>query len=397
MPANPYVLPEIAEARGLKARLARRFTWMHDLVGQGLARRGVPPRLLAFRYRQHVPAAKAASQVNEVHGGMVHRAPLPAGFRDRDALPGDPGWWGFAFRDVPARAAGPTRILSIPDARVIALRGGPAGDFTPAVLDASGRSLDLREIRHRPFHAGLDRHAADLEMDEATWVAERVFDNYSHWFTAHLPKLVMLQSQGALTNLVLPAGRPGWMDESLARIGVGPGDFAELPVPGVLSAKRLRIVENDRFRPELLCAAREAVAQTAATRDVRVFVSRKHARGRKLSNEAELESMIAAAGFTPVEMETLSLGEQITLMARCEAILAPHGAGLTNMLFCAAGTRIVEIADPAYPNPNFYAMAAALGHDYRYVQASGVGTGHPLRQDLEVDPEVLRLALEALE
>src|SRR5690606_1281491 len=61
-------------------------------------------------------------------------------------------------------------------------------------------------------------------------------------------------------------------------------------------------------------------------------------------------------------------------------------AGLTNMLLCPAGARIVEMADLSFPNPNFYAMASALGHRYWIIEAEAVGAGHPLRRDMRVDP-----------
>ncbi len=95
-------------------------------------------------------------------------------------------------------------------------------------------------------------------------------------------------------------------------------------------------------------------------------------------------------------MEELSLSEQIDLMARTETLLAPHGAGRNNMLICPPGARIAEIADPAYPNPNFYAMAAALGHEYHYLRARREGERHPLRQDLRLAADELKAFLERL-
>ncbi|WP_299652307.1 glycosyltransferase family 61 protein [uncultured Jannaschia sp.] len=384
-----YVSPAEAEITGLRGRAGRRLRWWRDRWGSQAAQAGLPPAVLGGRYRRHVPAAEAAV-AETVHPATTVRGDLPLG-RAASDLSADPGWFGFAFRDVPARLAGPTRLLRIAEARVLAGET-PAGDFAPAILDGAGRSLDLREIRHRPFHAPLARRAPDMHRRRAVWIAERVFDNYAHWFTAHLGKLVLLRDRGLLGDLVLPADRPAWLDASLARIGIRPA--AELPRGAVLAAGELLVVECDRFRPELLRAARAAATDSPAA-DRNIFVSRRSARGRSLLGEEALQPLLHARGFEVVEMERLGFDEQVALMARTRLLLAPHGAGLANMLFCAPGTTIVEIADPGYPNPNFYAMAAALGHRYGYVAARGMGAGHPLRRDLAVDPEAVAAALDA--
>ncbi len=146
------------------------------------------------------------------------------------------------------------------------------GDYVPAVLDAAGPGVDLREIVFQPIHAALASRTPDIVMDKAVWVAERVFHNYAHWFNAHVPKLVMLRDDGALADAELPA----WVDESLAQIEID--TFRELPTPGVLVARELTLVESDWFRPELLQAGRDAMATTGARADKRVFVSRRNAR-----------------------------------------------------------------------------------------------------------------------
>ena len=51
------------------------------------------------------------------------------------------------------------------------------------------------------------------------------------------------------------------------------------------------------------------------------------------------------------------------------------------------------MADLSFPNPNFYALAAALGHRYWIVSAESVGTGHPLDKDLQVDPDAVSAIL----
>jgi capsular polysaccharide biosynthesis protein len=158
---------------------------------------------------------------------------------------------------------------------------------------------------------------------------------------------------------------------------------------------RLTLLETDRFRPELIRSVRDGFARPGAARR-RVFVTRRSARGRRLREEEALLAALAPRGFEAVAMETLTFDQQVSLMGETEAIVAPHGAGLTNMIFCPPGATVVEIADADYPNPNFYALAAALVHDYRIVGARGIGSGHALDRDLSVDPDHVVAALGAL-
>jgi capsular polysaccharide biosynthesis protein len=189
------------------------------------------------------------------------------------------------------------------------------------------------------------------------------------------------------------------MDASLRMLGLKPDAFASFDPERPLEVERLTVVGTDRFRPELLQAVRAAMPQpqpqAPATR--KVFVSRAKARGRHLVGEQALWPALQRRGFERVCMEDLAFEAQVRLMQQTRVLLAPHGAGLTNMLFCPSAAEVLEIADPGYPNPNFYAMAAALGHGYWLIEGRGVGEGHALQRDLEVAPEAVRAALDRLE
>jgi capsular polysaccharide biosynthesis protein len=141
---------------------------------------------------------------------------------------------------------------------------------------------------------------------------------------------------------------------------------------------------------------RDALApSTSVDADARVFISRAGSKGRQLVGEDKLLPILARYGFEIVQMEELSWSEQLALMQRTKVLVGPHGAGLTNMMFCPPGATIIEIADPLYPNPNFYALACAMAHAYGLVPARSVGeNGHRLYRDLELDPSLLETTLE---
>jgi capsular polysaccharide biosynthesis protein len=81
-------------------------------------------------------------------------------------------------------------------------------------------------------------------------------------------------------------------------------------------------------------------------------------------------------------------------MQQAEIVVAPHGAAITNVIFCSPGTHVVEIADLSFPNPNFYALCSAMGHHYWILDAEGVGEMHPLEKDLRIDPSVVKETIE---
>lgn len=366
---------------------------------------GVPSRWLGYRWvrqetlREHMTRRGRHDRIEVVHPPEVAHHPLPCNVASRDDLPDDAGWWGYSFRDVPERVSGETLLASVGDCRVVCYRDPTMGDdFYPALLTSDDRALQLRELRFRPRHAEVLRSSGPpVQLDHATWIIERVYHNHSHWLTAHLPKLLLLQQRGELDDVLLPPERTPTMDGSLRMLGLEPDDFPSFDPTRPLQVGSLTVLETDRFRPELLRLVQQAfgrIAVGAPPASRRIYVSRLGATRRRLVNEEEIWPSLEDAGFERVLMEALSFEEQVKLMRSTSVLVAPHGAGLTNMLFCRAGVDVVEIADLSFPNPNFYAVASAVGHRYWLIGAEGLGDQHPLERDLRVDPDALQRVLD---
>lgn len=390
----------------------------HQGAGQGRLRRamiatceravahGAPPAWFGWRRVREESlddyfARGGAGRLDTIHPEMRTTNPLPMNVADTGELPDDPDWFGFSFRDVPQRRSGRTALATLPDASVVTFNDAERNHFWPALLTRDATSLHLREMRFRPGHgSALRTMPPPVRIDRATWILERVYDNHSHWLTAHLPKLCLLKRRGGLGDVILPARRNAVIDASLRMLGIDPARHHVHDPARPLRADELTVLETDRFRPELLRPVRDALgAGGGAAPWRRVFISRARAAIRKLANEDEIAPLLTRAGFEAVHMEDLSFDEQIRLMGETRVLLAPHGAGLTNMMFCPEGAHIVEMADISYPNPNFYALAAAMGHHYWLVRARFVpdDARHRLRRDLTVDPARVREILKALE
>ena len=96
----------------------------------------------------------------------------------------------------------------------------------------------------------------------------------------------------------------------------------------------------------------------------RIYVSRANASGRKIANEEEILPILTSRGFVCSELEEISLSAQIELFSKAEAVVAPHGAGLTNLVWCAPHTKVLEIFSPLYVNFCYWAIASVTQADY---------------------------------
>jgi hypothetical protein len=78
-----------------------------------------------------------------------------------------------------------------------------------------------------------------------------------------------------------------------------------------------------------------------ATPNRKIFITRTDALTRQLVNQDEL--LLALAGFEPVELSRYTVKEQMEIFDSASHVVATHGAGLTNLLWCQHGTKIIEI------------------------------------------------------
>jgi capsular polysaccharide biosynthesis protein len=108
-----------------------------------------------------------------------------------------------------------------------------------------------------------------------------------------------------------------------------------------------------------------------------VYVSRA-ADSRALHEEVEVERWLEGMGYAVLRGDSIPpWADQIRLFRDAGIVVGPHGAGLSNMIFCRPGTLIVELLSAGGDRPScFELLAETCGHRYRGVM---VGTEqHPL-------------------
>jgi capsular polysaccharide biosynthesis protein len=126
-----------------------------------------------------------------------------------------------------------------------------------------------------------------------------------------------------------------------------------------------------------------------------IFISRRKALGRRIFNEDEVIAALTPLGFSVYLLEEMSYAEQVRLFAQAKIIVAPHGAGLTNLIF-ANNPIIVELFG-AYVGREFANLSRSLGFKYGCLGcASPRGEVRHQDGDMIVDVNQLSKLLEIM-
>ncbi len=123
-----------------------------------------------------------------------------------------------------------------------------------------------------------------------------------------------------------------------------------------------------------------------------LYVSRNEAKMRRLLNEESLLPSLRNLGFEIIRPGEMPLTTQIEKFRKAKVVLAPHGAGLTNILFCRPDTTLIEIFPRGGVHGSmFMRTASQRGFDYYFVVGDSVATvwseTNPNNADIVLDPE----------
>lgn len=104
----------------------------------------------------------------------------------------------------------------------------------------------------------------------------------------------------------------------------------------------------------------------------RIYISRENATSRRVTNEKKVIRFLDKFGFKSINLETFTVMEQATLLADAKVVVASHGSGLTNVVFCRPETKIIEIFPPNYIYPCYWLVSNMVGLEYYYLLGESV-------------------------
>jgi capsular polysaccharide biosynthesis protein len=236
---------------------------------------------------------------------------------------------------------------------------------------------------------------------------------YWHWWIDILPRVWLLEEFGALYNTVAPLAIPplqlNFQVQSLELLGLAPR--LELLEPGLTQFTDVTFTRGltgggsrypARSLVEYVHWLRDRLAPAEATSPGRsrrrLFVSRASASSRRIVNEPALEPVLAEYGFEVVDPAELSIAEQVAMFWQADAVVGPHGGGLTNLLFAGPRTLVVEIfaAPAAQEISNYRVLSSHLGFSYCRLLGEAIPTEQergPHYDDIWIDPHQLEQTL----
>lgn len=90
----------------------------------------------------------------------------------------------------------------------------------------------------------------------------------------------------------------------------------------------------------------------------KIYISRRKSPIRKLIEEEQLvELLVSEFGYQEVFLEDYSLQEQAYLMHQANFVIAPHGAGIPNIVYCKKDTKVLEILPYSWTNVIYWIYA----------------------------------------
>jgi tetratricopeptide (TPR) repeat protein len=318
-------------------------------------------------------AVKSYSQLNnyiDIHPSHEIQIPLPKTL-DKDVHP----WLKNRSKfESPA-----TFAAIVPQGRYCQLDGRQTAYITPdnqVLLDVSSfLPGNLSELSLPSIHE-VNGTVAILSGNTSAI--------YYHWIIDALPKLGLIELSGikldSIDKFVVRSYESDFHKETLNILGI--------PAHKIIDGNKYPHVKADKLvissYPGIICCPTKwatdflrnqflpAAAKSKLGHPERVYITRRTAGNRRIINEDEVVEVLDSLGFVTVTAESMSIAEKISLLSSAKAVVGLSGGGMTNLLFCSPGTKVIEIFPPHLVGAYYYILSSHLGLDYYYLIGEGI-------------------------
>ncbi|NJM23985.1 MAG: glycosyltransferase family 61 protein, partial [Richelia sp. SM1_7_0] len=212
---------------------------------------------------------------------------------------------------------------------------------------------------------------------------------YYHWFFDILPRLQLLEKAGialeSIDKFIVNRYVSKFQQETFNALGIPRSKILETHWYPHIQAEQLLVPAlpgETSHMPKWACDfLRDNFSSGIVkpdTQPLRLYLNRSQVVYRQVENETAIIEFLSGFGFCNVTLDALSVKEQAELMAMAEVVIAPHGAGLTNIVFCQPGTKIIEFLSPKAVNFMYWSLSNQMELDYYYLLTEGEVPPEPI-------------------
>jgi capsular polysaccharide biosynthesis protein len=208
-----------------------------------------------------------------------------------------------------------------------------------------------------------------------TSIRSRWGDGFYHWLLDALPRLALLTELPPGTGIIVPFQLAPYQLQTLQWLGlenrIRPTRENHLLIEQYYFCSFTSM--TGCFNPFAVQFLRRSFLPHADLEyeAPRRFYVRRVGHVRPIENENEVLDFFQKRGWAIIDTEQLPLPRQIRLFSRAEMICAPHGAGLTNLLWCPPGCQVLELCASTFLNGVYEGLAECLALRYRFLISEG--------------------------
>ena len=212
------------------------------------------------------------------------------------------------------------------------------------------------------------------------------YTNYCHWLLDILPRLYLFSlsnKKKKLENIYL--NKPNNVQkEMLIKFGFGNINFINSKKFKHIEVEKLIYCTHPNYQEGTIFDAHSKIPswvikfiknkfinkKKTKTLGNKIFIDRSDSKflHSKLINNSFVKNYLLNKGFKIVKLSNLSFKNQIKLFYNSKVIVAPHGAGLANLIFCRKNTKVVEIKPSNHPNKVYETICRINNLNYKLIK-----------------------------
>ena len=213
--------------------------------------------------------------------------------------------------------------------------------------------------------------------------------NYSHWLLDIIPKLILFSQKYDLNKIdyFYFSKLNSFQKQTLKFLSLNQVNFIDSNKFRHVKSTTVYGVTHPNYFYGHIFHAHSKLPSWIVLKLRKIFIDKKFLKNKnykniyidrsdsiqshcKLINNKDIINFLKKKKFKILKLSKLNFVDQVSIFVNCRKIIAPHGAGLVNLVFCKRGTKVIEIIPSDHPNKVYKRISNInrLNHKYIYLK-----------------------------